>query len=121
MQNIRRKAWVYLAMVIWCAGAATMQLSTLGQVPIVQAPGINTTNAAEEAYCQRPEVRDKKHFSFSGELLFTLTPATNYWMCKQVVRQHNRDFALALLWIILPPALVLLALWFPPTFPSRRR
>jgi hypothetical protein len=106
-------------MVVWCLVAAGLQFSTLKHLPIDQTQGKRITNADEDAYCRLPGVRNKT--IFLPGIPFILTPDTNYWMCKDVVHQHNRDFALALLWIILPPALVLLALWFPPTFRSRRR
>jgi hypothetical protein len=120
MQNLQRKSWVYAIMVVWCVAATGLQFSTLQHLPIIQAPGKNRINVAEERYCQLPGVRNMLYLPELNPW-FALTPATNYWMCKQVVRQHNRDFAVALVWTILPPALVLLALWFPPTFPSRRR
>jgi hypothetical protein len=115
MQILRRKGWLYTALIVWLVAAVGVQLSALKRWPIFQASGENTLNAAEEAYCQRPEVRNKA--LFTGE--FVLFAGENKWLCKQVIRQHNRDFAIALFWALGPPALVLLAVWFPPSF-SRR-
>lgn len=84
-----------------------------------QAPGRNTLNVTEEAYCQLPEVRNKALVT-GQEPFFILFAGENKWLCKHVVRQHNRDFAIALFWVLGPPALLLLAVWFPPSF-SRRR
>lgn len=120
MPDIRRNGWFHAALIVWCVGAAAVQLS-LKHSPIIQESKENTLNAAEEAYCQRPEVRDEEYFATlpNGEFLFVLTPDKNKWLCKRTVRQHNRDFALATFWILGPPALVLLAVWFP-LFTRRR-
>jgi hypothetical protein len=101
--------------------AAAVQLSALKHWPIIQASEENTLNAAEEAYCQLPEVRDEKYFATlpNGEFLFVLTAEKNKWPCKRTVRQHNRDFALAAFWVVGPRALALLVVWFLPF--SRRR
>jgi len=119
MENFKRKRWVYAIMFVWCVVAAGLQFSTLKHLLINQTHGKKITNADEDAYCRLPGVRNKT--ILLPDYPRILTPATNYWMCKDVVRQHNRDFALALVWTFLPPALVLLAIWFPPTLPSRRR
>ena len=96
-----------------------IQSSTLKHLPIVQASEQYTINESEGRYCQLPGVRNKVYVD-QRLPIFVLTPATNNWFCKHVVRQHNRDFAVALVWTILPPALFLLAIWFPPMLPSRR-